>query len=77
MWEGQVSFFLSHTVHRPTGNKDLSQLLLVVFPEKQTPVMQLLSLFDGAMHLFKLDNVFVNVLVLAIFKPVMYKHKFP
>lgn len=67
MWEGQVFLFLLHTVHRPTGNKDLSQFLLVVLPEKQTPAMQLLSLFDGAMHLFKLDNVFVNVLGLAIF----------
>lgn len=60
-------FFLLHTVHGPIGNKDLSQVLLVVFPKKQTPVIQLLSLFDGAMHLFKLDNAFANVLILAIF----------
>ena len=60
-------FSLLPTVHRPTGNKDLSQVLLVVFPKKQTPVMQSLSLFDGAMHLCKLTNVFVNVLILVAF----------
>ena len=61
-------FFLLHTVHGPIGYKDLSQVLLVVFPEKQTPVIQLPSLFDGAMHFFKLDNIYVNVLILAIFQ---------
>lgn len=60
-------FFLITHIHGPIGNKHLSEALLAVFPEKQTPVIQLLSLFDGAMHLFKLANVFVNVLILGIF----------
>lgn len=61
-----LGFFLITHVHGPIGNKDLSQVLLVVFPEKQSSVIQLVSLFDGAMHLFKLDSVFVNLLILAI-----------